>query len=318
MTINASRATFTGTFTLSNVDNLTVGGGTFNIAGAPAYTKGAVVYGGRNIVFNGAKVTGSAGGEGIVFSNTVGASVTAGTFRGLQVAVVLGGVTNGSATHNTITGAVSDGIDIADSHGVMASYNACSGGAPGAGVHPDCVQLWSISGAPLQSDIIVRNNSANGPTQGFTAFDSMGGELRVQILNNSVDTSYPQGVACYGCIDSAISYNSLATLAGSPYETSLTVSGGTGNSVIGNIVHPYAAPRGTRIGSLDALAGADDAAVFAALTGPQAAPDLAALTGTPPGVPGATAVPEPSSWALLLAGFAAVGVARRRGSPAAA
>ena len=174
VTINASRATFSGTLTLNNVDNLTVSGGVFDISGAPAYTQAAAVYGGRNITFSAARMIGTAGGEGITFSGTTGAVVTNSTFTGLQVAVVLGSVTNGVATRNTITGSVSDGIDIANSHGVTASYNSCSGGNPGPGVHPDCVQLWSVTGQPLQSDIIVRNNTATGPTQGFTAFDSMG------------------------------------------------------------------------------------------------------------------------------------------------
>ena len=316
VTINASRATFTSTLTLDNVDNLTVGGGTFNIAGAPQYTQAVAVYGGRNIAFNAPNISGSAGGEGIVFDGTAGATVASGTFRGLQVGIVLGSVTNGVATHNTVTGAVSDGIDIANSHGVTASYNSCSAGAPGPGVHPDCVQLWSVTGQPLQSDIIVRNNRATGPTQGFTAFASMGGELRVQIINNSLTTSYPQGVACYECVNSTISYNSLATMAGALYLTNLTVSGGTGNSVVGNVIKPYAgAVSGSHIGMLDASLDAGRGVDVAPTSD---APDLARLVGEPPAdSAGIAAIPEPSSWALLLAGFAAVGLARRRGSRAA-
>ena len=192
-----------------------------------------------NITFNGSNITGSAGGEGIAFSGTAGATVSTATFTGLQEAVVFGSVTSGNATRNTITGAVSDGIDIADSHGVTASYNSCSNGNPGPGVHPDCVQLWSVTGQPLQSQIIVRNNTATGPTQGFTAFDSMGGEQQVQIINNTVNTSYAQGIACYSCINSTIAYNTLTTMAGAPYLTNLNVIGGTGNTVVGNVINPY-------------------------------------------------------------------------------
>lgn len=303
VTIGAAYATFTGTVTFANDDNIYVGGGNFNITGAPAYTKAAVVYGGRNITFNAPNVTGSAGGEGIVFSGTTNASVGNGTFKGLQAAIVLGSVTNGTVGRNTIVGAVSDGIDIADSHGVTASYNSCSGGQPGAGVHPDCIQLWSVTGKALQSNVVVRNNSASGPTQGFTAFDSMGGELRIQIINNRVDTSYSQGVACYSCVYSNISDNRLSTMPGSTYLTNLNIIGGAFNTVNGNVVTPYTnRPTGLNAVAFNA----------ASATGEGETPDLAALVGTAPPFEGAAVVPEPSLWAMMLAGFAAVGVARRR------
>lgn len=317
LTIGAAYATFTGTVTLNNDSNIYFGGGTFNIAGAPDYTKAVVVYGGRNIAFNAPTMTGSAGGEGIVFSGTTGASVANGTFTGLQVAVVLGSVTTGTVSKNTVIGAVSDGIDIADSHGVTASYNSCSGGQPGMGVHPDCIQLWSVTGKPLQSNIVVRNNIATGPTQGFTAFDSMGGEERIQIINNIVNTSFSQGVACYSCVYSNISYNTLTTMPGSTYKTNLNVIGGRGNTVIGNVVTPYS---GLRTDGLEVMALAAESPLDWA----DDTPDLAALVGVAP-PSGPSVVPEPSTWAMLIAGFAAIGgvrrraggVARRRGGSAA-
>ena len=303
VTLDATQATFTATLTLKDVENLTVVGGTFNIVGAVQYTRAVAIYGGRNVTFKAPRVLGSAGGEGIVFDGTNGANVAGGMFHGLENGVVLGSVTNGNVSKATITGAVSDGIDIADSHNVTASYNSCSAGAPGAGVHPDCIQLWSVTGKPLQSDIVVRNNSASGPTQGFTAFASMGGELRVQFSHNKVDTSYAQGIACYDCLDSNISYNSLSTLVGAPFRTNLNVVGGSGNLVVGNLIEPYVTLRGPASATFE-----DDGA-----TG--AMPDLAALVGTAPDGGGSAVVPEPASWTLLVAGFAVVGTATRRRRP---
>jgi hypothetical protein len=330
--INASYAQFTGTVTLTNVTNLYFGGGTFNIAGAPAYTKAAVVYGGSNIAFAKQSVTGSAGGEGIVFSGTTQASVSDGTFTGLDANIVFGSVTSGSASRNTIVAAGSDGIDIADSHNITASYNSCSGGNPSAGAHPDCVQLWSIAGNPLESGIIVSNNSATGPTQGFTAFPAGGGVSRVQIVYNTVNTSYSEGVACDACVYSNISYNTLSTLPGSQYLTNLNVIGGSYNTVVGNVITPYAGPYASSNAAPSFASGADDGlgtppdlALLVGQPTPDpvaAAPNLARLAGPAmlrsQGGPTVAAVPEPSGWALLIAGFAAVGVARRLTRPAPA
>ena len=301
VTIDATRATFNSTLTLNNVQNLTVLGGTFNIAGDPRYTRAINVYGGRNVTINGARVNGSAGGEGVVFNQTRGATLTNSSFRGLQVGAVFGSVTAGSATHNTVVGAVSDGIDIANSHNITAAYNSCSGETPGPGVHPDCIQLWSVTGSPLQSDIIVSNNSAIGATQGFTAFDSMGGELRVQLIHNTVDSSYPQGIACYGCIDSSISYNNVMTLPGANYRTSISVVDGVHDTVVGNYIASYTRP----------LVTSDAFFLDAAVITEPVTPDLALLVG-PSDFSTQTAVPELPAWAMIITGFFGVGLVRRR------
>lgn len=304
VTIDATLATFTSTLSLDTIKNLTVRGGTFNISGAPDYTKAIWVRNGRNVSIVAPTVIGTAGGMGVVFAGTTGATLANGSFRGLQVASVFGSVTAGSVRGNTITGAVSDGIDIANSHGVTASYNSCSGGTPGAGVHPDCIQLWSVTGQPLQSDITVRYNKATGATQGFTAFDSMGGELRAQIIHNTVNTSYPQGIACYSCVDSNISYNTLSTLPGSTWKTTLNVIGGSNNTIVGNYIAPYSGPVTAALfvtSFAEAVAGPPDLAL---LLGAPSAGSLAGL--------GSGAVPEPSSWVMLIVGFAGVGLAARR------
>jgi len=287
VTLDLTKASFTNTLNLSRINNLKVIGGRFDVTAGSIYSRAAVVYGGSNISFDKTVVVGTAGQIGISFAGTSHATVSNGRFDGLQVGVAFGSVTGGIALKNRITHAVSDGIDIADSHHVTASFNTCSLGTPGVGVHPDCIQLWSNPGQPLQSDNIITRNTATGPTQGFTSFSAGGGGLRLQITRNIVSTSFPQGIACYECVDSIITYNTLTTLPGSQYLTNLNVVGGSGNTMLGNVIHQFPV-----VIKPKAKAGAQIAAQSAS---------SAAVT-----------VPEPSSWTMLIVGFAAVGVARRR------
>lgn len=288
VTLDASRATFTNTLDISNVDNLKVSGGRWDVTAGSAYGKGIVVYGGSNIWLDRDSITGAADEHGVNFQGTSGATVTNGVFNGLRAGVVFGAVTNGTVSRNKIYGSASDGIDIADSHFVTANLNSCASGVPGPSAHPDCIQLWSIDGHPVQSDINITYNSASGPTQGFTSFSAGGGGLRIQITHNTVMTSYPQGVACYECVDSIIAYNTLSTMIGAKYMTNLNVYGGSGNTVRGNVIKPYAHPSS----GMPLSAGLEDG------------------TFVDGGLSGAT-VPEPSSWALLIVGFGVIGLRRR-------
>ena len=296
VTLDASKALFTNTLNLTRDSNLKISGGTFDVTGGSAYNHAAVIYGGSNIVFDRSHALGVGNQGGLSFEGTSNVTVSNGSFDGFHDAVAFDAVTNGVATRNTIKHAEADGIDIGDSHFVTASYNNCSLGVPGAGVHPDCIQLWSLTGQPVESDITVTHNSATGPTQGFTSFSAGGGALRVAITHNTVASSYPQGVACYDCVDSTISYNTVSTLPGARWLTNINVLGGTGNTVVGNVIR--AAPW------LGHAPVATATAVFA--------PALAAaslsnvVSGSPSGVP------EPATWALLVTGFAAVGAVRRR------
>ena len=54
------------------------------------------------------------------------------------------------------------------------------------------------------------------------------------MIGNRVDTSLPQGIACYGCVDSIITDNVLTTLPGSRFRTYLRVIGGSKAVVMQN------------------------------------------------------------------------------------
>ncbi len=291
ITLDATKAVFSDTLVIDHVDGLTVLGGKYGSATGPTKSARAVaVYGGSNISFSKPVLVGDGEGQGISFSDTVNLSVDKGSFTGLGTGIGMSRVANANLTKNAFTKAASDGIQIADSHNVNASYNTCSDGAPAAGAHPDCIQLWSVLGHPVQSDISIMHNTATGPTQGFTSFTpEWGGGLRIQIEYNTVFTNYVQGIACYGCVDSNISYNNVSTMPGAGHMTNINIIGGSNNIVVGNKIGPRpVATTASRFAAVAAFAGNLDA------------------TGS------IGAVPEPSAWLMLIAGFGVVGMAARR------
>lgn len=334
LTLDATNAVFTDSLTIKHVDGLKIIGGTYGATtGEPtAYGRAVLIKGGSNITFYSPVVVGNAGGQGISFSDTVNATVKSGNFAGLYSAISMTRVTGGYMSGNTITGELSDGIDIADSHTVTATRNSCSAGAPVAGSHPDCIQMWSIAGHAVQSDITITNNTATGPTQGFTSFDAdKGGELRLTLTSNRVSTTYPQGIACYGCVDSNISYNKVTTLAGAAHMTNIHIIGGSNNTVVGNTIGALPNNSNGNGGAVADFAAFDASAAFdggpafdggspfdggsAFNDGPAfdaiaAFDSSAAFAGG--GQAGAGAVPEPASWLMMIAGFGIVGAATRR------
>ena len=321
MTIDASQATFTTAMVFDNVRNVAVTGGTFNIGNNGAYAKGVAVYNGANVYIEGITVNGGGTVDqfGVTFNGTHNAQVTFSKFNGLYSGIALGAVSGGFLVKNSFTASTSDGIDIADSHGVTASRNSCTGATPRAGAHPDCIQMWSVVGHALESDISVTYNTSIGAMQGFSDFDA---GQNITISNNIVSSSYAAGVACYDCINSTITNNSISTLAGAPYQSQVIVRGGSGNIVTGNIVAAYNQPRlagsAPTLDGLTAYQGPafDDAALAlpGADTGGGAVVSADATLLSDEGAISfdAGAVPEPSSWGLLITGFAAVGLARRR------
>lgn len=292
VTIDASAATFANSLLLTGVSNVNVVGGHFGSATAlTSYNKAVAVTGGTNVSFTNPNVVGFYTGQGIAFTGTTNASVTGATLSKLQAGIVLGGVTNGSITNSRSVNSVSDGFDIVDSNHVSISNNTCSGTTPTVGAHPDCVQMFSSAKAAPLSHITIQNNYASGDTQGFDNFGSVAGDSFISIVDNRVDGLFPQGIACYSCVDSTITGNTLTSLPGAPYLVNLNVLNGTNNTVSGN-----------SIGALNRAAARPD--VY--FTRQQ-------LVGNAAVVASATvaAVPEPAAWSLMIAGFGLIGVSQR-------
>lgn len=280
--IDASNARFTGQLVLRSLRGVTISGGTFGDGGA--WQDGGTIRVDRSngIRFLSPTLIGNGEGaaRGLTLAGTTNFTVSGGSFSGFRIALGGNAMRNGMFVNNRITGSTSDGINIVNSHVVTARGNICSDGVPSAGAHPDCIQLWSLAGFPVQSDIKLLYNTALGYTQGFTSFDpERGGGLRISMIGNRVDTSLPQGIACYGCVNSIITDNVLTTLPGARFQTGLRVIGGRNNTVRGNSIGPGPAP---------ALAG------------------LRALSL------GAASVPEPGIWVQCILGFGLLGAALRR------
>ncbi len=311
LTLDARGATFTDTLSLSSIVNVKLIGGHYGNAKALAPV-GIRIFQSSGITVSMPIVVGNGtSSHGVDVAASSGITVDKGSFTGLKLGVGFVAVTNGRITGNSSVRASSDGFNIADSHNVLVSRNSCSGTVIYAAAHPDCVQLWSVAGHVPQSDIEISDNTATGATQGFTSFNgSDGGGDRLKFLRNRVDTSYPQGVACYECRDSQFIGNILTTQAGAQWQTRLNVIGGRNNLISGNSVAPYAGLAHATFGFDPAATLAFDADVpdFGRFDDPgfgDAAPAFV------PGVVAAT-VPEPATWLLAITGFAVIGVAARR------
>lgn len=302
VTINASKAVFTGKLMIDDVDNLRIVGGTFGSSTSSWQDGGmAAINNGSYIQFSRPKMIGNGLGasRGINFKNTASASVTNGNFTGLSVAVGVNGVSNSNFSNNRIVDSTSDGFNIVNSHFVTVSGNICSGTRPSAGAHPDCVQLWSLAGQPVQSDIRILNNKAYGATQGFTSFDSArGGGLRIEISNNLANVSYAQGVACYACVDSIFRDNRLITAPGAKHRTNLNIVGGRNNIVEGNTLGLRPSGNTFTYDYLELEAFTGDSMFESSKIGDS--PFAAA------------SVPEPEAWLQLLTGFALIGFFSRK------
>lgn len=292
--IDATNATFNRTWNITNVDNISVTGGNFLFKPEDAnYVRAVLVYDGNNVSFDGGFYSSEGLLGGIGFTDSTNVNISNATFSTMKNSIGFNRVTGGTIFNNMTVGATVDGIDIAASHDVLASHNTCMQSVPSEGAHPDCIQIWSTVGEPISSNIELSDNLAMGDTQGFTKFGTGGPGTNIRILRNVVQTTYPQGIACYDCSDSNISDNLLITLAASDHRVSVNVVGGTNNIVENNVLENLG-----RV--LPYRPGADTIWHNAGV-----------MPWTLPTV-GVSDVPEPSTWLSLTVGFGVLGGAMRR------
>ncbi len=347
VTIDATNARIYDTVSIKNVTNLAIVGGTFGSSTGPTRsTRAIAVYDGAGVSVSKATFVGDGTGMGLTFAGTSHATSSANKFSNFKVGLGVVGVTTGKMSSNSFKSMTSDGMNIVGSYGVTAASNNCSGFTPAPLAHPDCIQLWSVPGTPVQSDIQLLNNIINGPSQGLTSFNpEYGGGLRITISGNKINTSYPQGIACYNCVDSVITNNTLTTLPGAAFRTSINIVGGSNNIISGNSVGARPATSGLSAFDTSVADPADpttwdtdplpDAVVedLAILNGDPAldglmdgAVDYAGDTPSDPdtltpafgsarsfgGPSFIGAVPEASIWVQLIAGFGLTGLVLRR------
>ncbi|KPF61516.1 hypothetical protein IP88_15700 [alpha proteobacterium AAP81b] len=224
--VSAWGATFSGTVTFTNVTGLSWRGGlstvvpvttsqrAFNIQRSTRVTLDMVSIGGN----------GNGLGYGIIAQNSSAITVKGASIRKLRLGIGYLDVAGGTISGNLLTAMTSDGINITGSSSqITASANRCQLPAPSTGAHPDCIQMWSDTGKPQLADITLTGNIVSGATQGITLFDR--GGQRIVITGNTIDTSYPQGIACYLCDASRITGNTLTTQAGARWQTVINATG---------------------------------------------------------------------------------------------
>ena len=297
VTLDATNAVFADTLTIKNVTGLNVLRGTFGSRTAAMRSVRAVIvtkstdikFQTNTFIGNGL-IAGAAASHGLMVRDSANVQVSAGNFSNFMTGLGVLSSTRVKLDSSKFTALTSDGINIANSHFVTATANTCVGTMAFAGAHPDCIQLWSLSGQAVQSDIALLRNVANGFTQGFASFNSSaGGGLRISMIGNIVATSAPQGLACYACVDSIFRDNILTTLAGARWQTRMNIIGGSNNLIANNSIGLWTRPLATVAG--------------------QASRSMSMSQGLASDV---SVVPEPAEWLMLTIGFGLVGGFSRR------
>ena len=243
--IDANDARFAG-LVLKGVSGLTVEGGTIVGPGGKSY--GILIAGSDNITISGMTITGA--------------------HRG----IVVGKSHNIALLSNTLTGLLSDGIDIALSRSVVVRGNSCSNFSPtmdsfdasgnltkGGGDHPDCIQAWSRPEAAPSADLTIEKNRAEGQMQGIFFGNHVrdgrddGGFDRVIIRDNVIKVSMYHGIFLGNARDSRVTGNTISTLPGGfnpkrpsqPVKAWLRVVGGDRTVSCGNLVADFPRGQGT-------------------------------------------------------------------------
>jgi hypothetical protein len=306
VTLDATNAVFAETMTIRNVNGMNVIGGTFGSTTESLRILRSVIidkssnikFQSNNFIGNGATTTGFAN-IGALIKDSSYVQVSVGSFSNLSVGVQVTSSRSVNVNNSKFNTMTSDGIQISDSRFVTAVANHCTGTTPYAGAHPDCIQLWSVAGRPVQSDIFLLRNTVTGDTQGFTSFNpANGGGLRISMIGNIVSTSWVQGLACYACVDSIFSGNIVTTLAGAQWQTAMNIIGGRNNFVSDNTLTPFV---GTANSTVNRSLGL--------VTNSAASAMSQSMTTT------IASVPEPAEWAMFIIGFGLVGVFKRGPKP---
>lgn len=231
-----------------------------------------VVRDSSNIIIEGGAVT---GGTGVLYAVHIDRAKSV-AIRGMTLTnTVRGIVINQSEAigvfQNRLTGLRTDGVNIAASRNVLVEGNSCSnfnpipavydeaGNLVKDGDHPDCIQSWSVSTSPPNSDLVIRGNSMTGNMQGIFLGNKVrdgiddGGYDRVVIENNFVNISQPNGIAIEGGRVVRMVNNEIQTIdgsrllngAGSLVKAALKAIASTDVVACGNIVEAVPTGFGT-------------------------------------------------------------------------
>ncbi|WP_156257039.1 right-handed parallel beta-helix repeat-containing protein [Sandarakinorhabdus oryzae] len=221
VTLDASGATFLEGAGIRDVKGLTIKGGTWGRT-----DRGTIVphtIRADNVEdFSLANATvvgnGDEKGNGVSIRAFKRATVRDSYFSGHQQAIAFYGGEDLLATRNVIEKATSDGINLADNQRGIVSANSCAWYERSGRQHPDCIQLWSGKGKPLQADIWVINNKATGVMQGILSSDpKTGSGRRLHFHGNYMAVTFSHTITCGACVESVATDNVLASYPGTLY-----------------------------------------------------------------------------------------------------
>lgn len=310
LTIDASGAVFQAGVSLNNVHNVSFTGGSYGRSDVDIAAWHTIrVDNSSNISFANANVVGNGDnrGSGVLVATSRFVTVRDSVFHGHMTGIGVRSSTDALVLRNRITGSTADGINIIDNQRVIVSSNSCSGFTPGVGAHPDCIQLWSLNGRPLQADIFVLNNSAIGNMQAYLSSDpKTGSGTRLTFAGNYALVSTTHGITCGNCTNSQFFDNVLANLPTAVHGAPGLKLGPSPTNIVGNnLIYDL---RGRTDGWLPTPTWSNFVPDLAGQVGSRL--DMADLgfNGFGPAFsPTSSAVPEPANWLLLSLGFAAMG-----------
>ncbi|MBL8554509.1 MAG: right-handed parallel beta-helix repeat-containing protein [Phenylobacterium sp.] len=245
LTLDARAATIVA-MQVTKSEGITIRGGAFRL-GQPRQRKdtGQEVFGAA-IRFDDAKdikVTGAtfvgpghaegAYGEGNGLHVVVGQdiSVEKNQFTGFRSGVVITRVKGFRVADNTSSLMRSDGFQVSKSWDGVIENNSCKSTRVRSDEHPDCIQLWSRPEFPPTSDVVIRGNRMQGPTQGIGMFNHVrkgvddGGFDRITIENNEVNVSRPNGISLVDARKSTVRNNRITTIDGARFQAKLRTRG---------------------------------------------------------------------------------------------
>ncbi|WP_197041886.1 NosD domain-containing protein [Sandarakinorhabdus oryzae] len=311
VTLDARGAILREGLLMQDVRNLNIVGGTFGRTDADTREWATLgIANSAHISVSGTTVVGNGNmrGAGIKVTGSQFVTIRDNRLSGHLGSIMLASSVDSLITRNVMTAAASDGIQIVDSHRVIAASNKCSDFTPGLGAHPDCIQLWSVADKPLQSDIFILNNSAIGNMQAYLSSDpKTGSGTQLTFAGNYAAVTYTHSVTCGNCTNSVFFNNVLSNLPNAVHGAPSLKIGPSPTNVVG--YNPLYDLRGRTDGWLPDplwtsfqpdIAGQVGSKWDDRSFGFRSANELGA------------AVPEPANWLMMGLGFALVGMSRRR------
>lgn len=163
------------------------------------------------------------------------------TFSDAKVGMVAGRNNRLTVRNSRFEALRSDGIDSVGNSNVLIENNRFSDtrGIPRIGNkgdanfvdgdHCDAIQIWAPVDVPVSTDITIRNNVIEGPTQGINTFGPHGdGYQRITVENNTLDTRYAAGISVMNCTDCRVRFNRLTPNAEAQNKINMRTDNSTG------------------------------------------------------------------------------------------